>query len=219
MQIELRDFSGLDWVTMLLGLLFFLFALTRYIYPKQVQVLFGGFLNKTYFLLPREGNQVTAMRIVLAVVYVASLSLLLCYGASLYGILDFEVYPYFLVTLAIAVFLMAKRLLSLVLGFVVSEYEVLRNMEYHRNTCRAIAGVVGLLLSVLAIYVFPGAVWAFWGATAGVILTLFYYNLIVILSHYKYFLTVGFYFIVYLCTLEIAPYLLLFKYFTVRQGL
>jgi hypothetical protein len=118
-----------------------------------------------------------------------------------------------LILTIVGAFLLFRHYLSKLIATIGNFDEVVLMIDHQRNLYRAAFSVAFLTVNALLFYVFPDEPTIIYGICIVVVGFLFFYHLILIYSHRNSLVPSLFYFILYLCTLEIAPYLLLYKYF------
>ncbi|WP_262707051.1 DUF4271 domain-containing protein [Nonlabens xiamenensis] len=123
---------------------------------------------------------------------------------------------HFLIALTMAsVFLLVKIILGKLVANL-GDFETLYgSIDHQRNIYRAALGYVVLSLAVISIIVLkrnPQAIIFSLILAAAIVLL---YHIIILYQYRRQIISSAFYFILYLCALEITPYLLLYKYFMV----
>jgi len=121
---------------------------------------------------------------------------------------------FLLILTIVGAFLLFRHYLSKLIATIGNFDEVVLLIDHQRNLYRAAFSIAFLAVNAFLFYVFPDEPTLIYGICIVVVVFLFLYHLILIYSHRKILGPSLFYFILYLCTLEIAPYLLLYKYFT-----
>ncbi len=116
---------------------------------------------------------------------------------------------------AIAAFLLFRHYLSKLVATIGNFDEVILTIDHQRNLYRAAFSITFLAVNAVIFYIIPDEHDIIYSICILVVSLYFLYHLILIYSHRKSLGVSLFYFILYLCTLEIAPYLLLYKYFIV----
>ncbi|BAO55153.1 DUF4271 domain-containing protein [Nonlabens marinus] len=131
-------------------------------------------------------------------------------GSTEAGFTDF-----LLLLTTIAAFLLFRHYLSKLVATIGDFDPIILTIDHHRNLYRAAFSITFLVVNAIIFYVIPNKHDIIYGICIATLGLFFLYHLILIYSHRKSLGVSLFYFILYLCTLEIAPYLLLYKYFIV----
>lgn len=158
-----------------------------------------------YYLLQQTG----------IIIYTLGISLML-FKLYLISVDDQAGFTDFVLILTIVgAFLLFRHYLSKLIATVGNFDTIVLIIDHQRNLYRAAFSVAFIAVNALIYYVFPDDTQIIYGICIAVVSALLLYHLILIYSHRKLLGASLFYFILYLCTLEIAPYLLLYKYFIV----
>ncbi|WP_369412503.1 DUF4271 domain-containing protein [Mesonia aestuariivivens] len=110
-----------------------------------------------------------------------------------------------------------KYLIEKIIGEVFTIHRILDNYIFYKITYKNLLSFLMLPFLIMLIYkwqnsmIFAYIIFAIWGI-ANILILLKYYS-----KQQKLVLGNWFYFILYLCTLEIAPYFILYKVFTSAQ--
>lgn len=122
---------------------------------------------------------------------------------------------FILIWTAVSSFLVFRHYLLKLVSTIANFEEMITIIDHSRNLYRAVLSMVLIIAVLLIYYVFPSFKVAVWTISIIALIIVFTYHLLLTYSHRNLIFPSIFYFILYLCTLEIAPYLLLYKYFTV----
>jgi hypothetical protein len=120
---------------------------------------------------------------------------------------------FLLILTVVSAFFLFRHYFSKLIATIGNFEGVVIMIDHQRNLYRAAFSFAFLVVNAIIFYVFPYNLNVIYGICISVCALLFLYHLILIYSHRKALGSSLFYFILYLCTLEIAPYLLLYKYF------
>ena len=214
MQYIERYSESTDWITIFLTGCFILFTVVKFAYPKRFDEFILLPLNDKYFLVQGKNDELrNPFNLLLFVAQVISASLLI------FLLLDFknpelkETNPWLYVQIcsAYTIFILVKFSIEKIIGSIFSIDTIVNNYLYQKLSYRNLLGIIVFMGNLIFFYVAEPSV-AFILIFLGFLLLL---NCSALINSYKSFgkkiLSNFFYFILYLCTLEIAPYLILYK--------
>lgn len=205
------------WVMLTLGMLLLVVALIRALFPGAVVKIFGAYYDNTLLsLLGKEDRPFGAWPyLILYIVlgFAIGLFVLLCKQASLFhveGVSDWQFY--LLISGAIILLFYLKIVALNLIGSVFNIRELFRNyiLVLYLIYYNVGFGLLGFV-TILSLLPFNQAKWLVPTAlTLSAIMLVFRLgkSVIDVLRNYQFPI---FYFIIYLCTLELAPILILFK--------
>jgi hypothetical protein len=213
MNIELRHIELHDWIaiTLLLGVL--LLSITRWFSTFLITDLLSSYFKDRFIKLSKNGEDGSSLLIISSVVvYVINISLFiyLCYQNSQQHAITLN--GYILTLTAISVYILSRHFLGKLIATLCDFEELLFIIDHHRNIYRAMFAYLLIIINFIVIYGYRMNEAAFFISLITIALILFLYNLILIYTYRSFVFASIFYFILYLCTFEIAPYLLLYKY-------
>jgi len=213
MELIERSLYSNDWITIVLASCLLLLAIVKWIYGNEFHHLLSAAVSDRYIKVSRNENPNDFLRIVAVIVYIIGLSLWVLKLLQVYDIKVLNFKNFSLILTGVSIFLLVKRYLSMIIASLMGFNQILELIEYHRNTYRAVLGIFLVLLNVFIFYVFPETTALIWIASLISLVIFAAYNFIILYTYSKSLMNHAFYFILYLCTLETAPYLLLYKYF------
>ena len=214
MQYVERYTESIDWITIFLATCFILFTVTKYAYPKRFDEFVRLPLNNKYFFVHGKNDDIKhPFNVLLFVTQVISVSLFI------YLILDFydpdrlKSNPWLFVQIctAYAFFVLIKFLIEKIVGTIFNIDTIINSYLYQKLSYRNLLGIAVFVANLILFYVVePSKVFLF--IFLGILVVL---NCIALINSYKtlwkLILSNFSYFILYLCALEIAPYLILYK--------
>jgi hypothetical protein len=203
-----------DWVTLLLvGCLLFL-TLAKYLYPKRFQEFVQLPLTNKYFSLQGKNDTVEhPFNVLLFIPQAISVSLLIYLSLKTLYPSFVTVNPWLYVQLlgGYTVFVLAKYYIEKIVANVFSIDGLINNYLYQKLSYRNFLAILVFVANLLFVYVVSPSPTVLVLAVIFLVLLngialLYSYkkNTSVIFSHF-------FYFILYLCALEISPYIILYK--------
>jgi hypothetical protein len=214
MQYIERYTESIDWITIFLTGCFVLFTVVKYAYPKRFEEFVMLPINNKYYLVQGKNDDLKhPFNILLFVAQVISVSLFI------FLLLDFKSpelkgtnpWLYVQICTAYSLFIMIKFLVEKIIGSIFGIEAIVNSYLYQKLSYRNLLGIVVFIGNLIFFYVAEPSV-KFILIFLGFLLIL---NCLAMFNSYKSFgktiLANFFYFILYLCTLEIAPYLILYK--------
>ena len=132
------------------------------------------------------------------------------YG-TLYQPLEFDLLPFLKLCLAIAVVLLVKILLERLIGSLFEIESIMETYLFQKTTYKNFTGIILLLGNLVLLYALQGSKIIIYA----VITAVFIINFIGFITSFKNYQNLLnrniFYFLLYLCALEIGPYVILYK--------
>ena len=211
-----REIISYDWITILLVLCLLLYSLSRYLYPHRfLEFILLPITNK-YYLVQGKNNEIRhPFNIILFAAQVLSFSL---FFYLLFRTMNSEAtstnnWLFVQICTAYAAFVLCKYYLEKIVSVVFGIEPLFNQYLYEKLTYR----------NLLAIGVFIGNVLFFYTFEPTVQSLLVFFGILVLLNAISLFYSYKmngklifrnfFYFILYLCALEISPYFILYKLF------
>lgn len=205
-----------DWLTVLLLAVFLVLVVARKLYPQRFVDFSMLFATNKYLLLRgKEPEIIEPFNVLLFVVNVISVSLFifLFYGTYTSGIARPQIF-FLQIATGYTTFILLKFSLEKIIANILSLDEKMDYYMLYKLSYRNFLALVLLPVSIIFIYVWPPGLLAFY-ICLGVMLLL---NLVVTVGIFRknqqYIFSNWFYFILYLCALEIGPYYILYKLVT-----
>jgi len=208
MNAILRTTETSDWITLVLfgSLLFVLIAKSLY-YARFLNFVLLPFNNKYIFMYNKKERLLNRFHVLFTVFQVinTSLFLFLVYRYFIFSESNYSPYTYPTLLIALFIFTLFKIILQLTNGFIFGSKAIFTELIFKKMSYLNYGGIVLFLANVVLTYVntepkvviFTAIILFVCVNVIGWVLVLKnYQNLIA-----NYF----FYFILYLCTLEIAP--------------
>ncbi|MGJ8665637.1 MAG: DUF4271 domain-containing protein [Patiriisocius sp.] len=217
MEYEDRFINSNDWITLVIMGCIALYTLAKYLYPNRFQELLRLPLTNKYFLVHGKVDTIVhPFNIILFVAQVLSVSLFiyLFYSWQFPEKAIANKWLYVQVCTLYAVFIFAKFAIEKIIGNVLNVDSLINSYLYQKLSYRNLLGLLFFIVVVFSTYFSP---------LNGTFFIIFF-SLILLLNsialfssyktHGKLILTNFFYFILYLCALEISPYIILYKALT-----
>lgn len=215
-DISERLIASTDWATYMLLGCFVLLALAKYFYPKRFHEFSLLPLTNQYFFVHGKNDELNhPFNMMLFTVQIVCVSIFIYLVFKVFDPSEVRSnnWLFLQICTAYSVFVLIKYSLEKMVGNIFSIDEVINNYLYQKLSYRNFLGILFFAGNLFFLYIHPPTALAllFFGAA---ILAL---NAIALLYSYKKNgkLIIGnfFYFILYLCALEIAPYIILYKTF------
>ncbi|MCC8360963.1 DUF4271 domain-containing protein [Salinimicrobium sediminilitoris] len=216
-----RHAVSLDWITLLLVLVLGLLVVAKYAFTQRFAHFSMLFATDKYLLLKgKDPNLFHPFNVLLFAVNVisAGLFIFIFYISFTEGYPDRPLVVFLRIITAYTTFVLLKFSLEKILADVISVNNKMNYYLFYKLSYRNFTALVLLPISVFFLYSWEPTKLVLY-IVLGLILIL---NLITLLSVFtknrQYISSNWFYFILYLCALEIGPYYILYKLVTKFQG-
>jgi hypothetical protein len=210
----LRNIENIDWVTLLIfGSLLLIVIAKSTFYNRFMNFIILPFNNKYIFLYNKKDKLMNWFHIFLTIFQVINFSLFLYLSWKIFfGSLEdssFNSYVFPIILGSLLVFLIAKVFLQLGNGFVFNSNKKIGELIFRKLSYLNHSGLVMLLANITLSYIFIGSKNVVYVAVF-LILLINVIGWITLLRNQQKFITNNFiYFILYLCALEIAPWVII----------
>lgn len=214
MQYIERHIDSMDWVTIILVACLLLITTVKYLYPKEFQQFITLPISDKYFLVQGKSEKIIHLfNILLFVVQVLSVSLFIY---LFFKVLKPEwivenKYLFIQICTGYSVFVFIKYFIEKIIGTAFSLDTLINTYLFQKLSYRNLIALLIYCINLTLFYVIePNAILLFILIAVIVLLngiSLFYSyktNRNLIINNF-------FYFILYLCALEISPYFILYK--------
>jgi hypothetical protein len=207
-----------DWAAFLFILCFAIIAITKSLYENRfgdfMNLLFSDKYNKMY----RDGNQLTSgFTISLFFTQVLSLAFFIQLSMNLYGYASkTDLILYIQIITVLVFFIISKYLVEKIIATAFNIEEFVEQFNMQKVTYRTYIGLIIMPINLILFY-YDTISRIFLLIIIAIVLFLNIITyLISIKKHQNFIFGNLFYFILYLCTLEIAPYF--FMYYLIAKG-
>lgn len=214
MEYTERAILSQDWITLLLVGCLVLLALARQLFPRRFEEFILLPVTNKYFLVQGKDNEIThPFNLMLFGVQIISISLFiyLVFQQLRPEITQTQPWLFVQISTGYAVLVGAKYCVEKIIGVVFSMESLLNSYLYQKLSYRNVIGLLFLVLNTIFFFIFTPTPSLLLGCVAVVVVV----NCIALFSSYKsnrnLLIRHFFYFILYLCALEISPYLILYK--------
>lgn len=207
----IRDYILFDGFTIIILLNIIIVTIAKALNNSKFKQFIFIYLNNSFLKFNTNNNSfLSSFNSLLNINYIISLSVYISIiiSYSSYGINNnFEISIFFKTLLVVIVFVYAKYLIELLVGWAFSISKFIVTFNLQKNNFNKLIGIIIILLNSLAIYSFPNSM-TFIKMSIFFVISLYLIGLYkVIRLNDNLILSNMFYFILYLCTLEIVPIL------------
>lgn len=208
-----------DWITIVILIIFALFAIAKFLNSERFSSLFSLLYSRNYLVRYQKQSPllINSFHISFAIIQILTFSIAIFISVKAFNTVARELEFSYFISILTGVFIIfvlrffVGKLLAVVFDKEKEfEYITYLKLSYLSNFCLFIFPF--LIFAIYAKYESTG--FALFVLVFSSLLLLFYYGLI-INNNQKLILKRLFYFILYLCALEIAPIILLYKLFIV----
>ena len=207
----IRDYILFDGFTIIILLNIIIVTIAKTLNNSKFKQFLLIYLNNSFLKFSSNDNSfLSSFNSLLNVNYIISLSVYISILISynLHGFNNnFEISIFFTTLIFIIAFIYTKYLIEILIGWAFNIRKFVVSFNLQKNSFNKLIGIIMILLNSLAIYSFPNSV------------TFTKISIFLVISHYlvglykvirlndNLILSNMFYFILYLCTLEIVPVL------------
>ena len=216
MDFSERLIDSTDWATYMLLLCFVLLSLAKYFYPKRFHEFSLLPLTNQYFFVHGKNDELNhPFNMMLFVVQIVCVSIFVYLLFEVLNPTEIQQNKWLFLQIctAYSVFILVKFSMEKIVANIFSMDAVINNYLYQKLSYRNFLGILVFAGNLFFLYVYPPTTLALF-IFGGSLLML---NVIALLYSYKkngkLILSNFFYFILYLCALEISPYIILYKTF------
>jgi len=214
--LQPRDIGSKDWATLLFVLSFVLIAVTRGIFENRFIDFSRLAYSDKYIKIYRDGgNLLNWFTIALFVVQVISFAFFIQLSLSFFKIVEkTDWISYIQIITLLGIFILSKYLIekTIATSFNIEEFSEQFNLQ--KVSYRTYIGLCILPLNVILFYNETPIDFLIYFTIAAILLINVYTYLVSLKIYQNLIIGKLFYFILYLCALEIAPYYFMYYLFT-----
>jgi hypothetical protein len=212
----LRTPESLDWITLIIfgSLLFVLIAKSLY-YVRFLNFIVLPFNNKYIFMYNKKERLLNWFHVLFTIFQVINTALFLFFVLKNLISSSTTQYPFLYPLLLVGcfIFLLLKTVLQITNGFIFESHSVFSEIIFKKTSYLNYGGILFFLANILLAYVNVSPNLVIFTAIF-LFLSINVIGWILVLKNYQnFFANYFFYFILYLCTLEIAPLVILGSFF------
>jgi len=218
-QATERVIYSKDWITIVFTIIFILFALAKSNNNKRFTKLFPLLISKNYLVIYAKQAPIllNTFHIFFAIIQLFIFSLIIFIGVKTKNSIakEFEITFFINILTSVFIFIVIRYFIEKILAVIFEkenehEYFTYIKMSYLSNFC-----LLSFPLLLLTLYIdIDSSILAYLVLIFSLFILLFYYVMIVI-NNQKLIFRKLFYFILYICALEIAPLIFLYKLFII----
>ena len=211
-----RAASGKDWATILFVLCFALIAINKTVSGNRfTEFIRLGYSDKYMKIYKDSGNILGGFTISFFVVQLISFTFLIQFLLSYYGLAEKTSWVTFIQILTfITFFILSKYLIEKIIATSFNIEEFSETFNLHKVSYRAYIGLILLPVNIILFYNNDPQPFVIYTILAFIFIGNIISYSISLRLHQNLILSKLFYFILYLCTLEIAPYYFMYYWFT-----
>lgn len=214
MEFILREISSTNWLTILIVAGLFLLATAKTVNAVRFSDFMMLLTNNKYILSSQKVNKLSSLfNVILLLFQIISVSVFiyLCFKVFKWQVAASEITLYVKIVILYTVIVVCKLLVEKIIATIFSIDPIIDLYLFYKVSYRNYLGVLLLPVNILFIYGLQGSKITF----VVLLVSLISINIIMLFSFYRknqnIILNHIFYFILYLCALEIAPYFVLYK--------
>ena len=207
----LRDYILFDGFTIIILLNIIIVTIAKTLNNSKFKQFLFLYLNNSFLKFSSKNNSfLSSFNSLLNINYIISLSVYISilFSFNLYGFNNnFEISIFLTTFLVLVAFIYMKFLIEILIGWAFNINKFIISFNLQKNSFNKLIGLIMILLNSLAIYSFPNSI-------TFIKISIFFVILLYLIGLYKVIrlndnliLSNMFYFILYLCTLEIVPIL------------
>ena len=215
MEAELRFIEQRDWITIIIFASILLVVISKQLFQNRfLNFIILPFNNKYVTLYSKKDKMLHGFHILMTIFQFLNTSLYIYLSYHvLYKSSDFSgLLIYAMILGLIVLFFVSKILIQLANGFVFSSIRLITDFIYKKLTYLNYSGLVMLITNIILTYILPDSKMVVFSSLF-LILLINCIGLITILKNHQMLISgYFFYFILYLCALEIAPLIFIANY-------
>ncbi|MET7029862.1 DUF4271 domain-containing protein [Sediminicola luteus] len=216
MEPTLRLIDTADWITLvLLTSIFFVVIGKSFFYNRFINFIILPFNNKYVIMYNKKDRLINWFHIFLTLFQLFNFALFIYLARRILFQLDNSAYPfiYVLILGMLALFLLVKVVLQLFNAFIFNITSTISELIFKKLTYLNYSGIVMFLANVILTYALNDSKTVIYISITLVLIINLIGWVTVIRNHQFYITSNIFYFILYLCALEIAPFVIIGSYF------
>lgn len=215
MEIIYRNVDSLDWVTLLIFISLILLALGKYLFKGMFSnFIILPFNNKYVTLYNKKGKLFNWFHLLLTFFQLINFSLFIFLAKNILSSQNIDSYPifFFLVLGILIIYLLLKIGIQMANGFVFNANELVSGLIFNKISYFNYSSCIAFLANVILTYVLKDSKPVVY-LSIFCILFINGIGLVNALRNHQKLISINiFYFILYLCALEIAPLVLIGSY-------
>ena len=210
-----KTITSLDWMTLTLFMALVVLALGKYLYHRKFLNFIILPFNDKYILLHNKKGQFSHwFHLLLTVFQLINLSLFIFLASKTFDLIPYEknITTYFIILGALTLFELVKFLLQMLTGIVFNSSSLIGGLVFSKVSYLNYSSIAMAIANILLIYITTDSKTIIYVAISVIILINGIGGIKLLKNHQKALFPYFMYFILYLCTLEIAPLVLIGSY-------
>ncbi|WP_299225479.1 DUF4271 domain-containing protein [uncultured Psychroserpens sp.] len=209
----LREIVSNDWFTAFLVIALGLVSLSKFLFAHRFKDFISVIGNTKYLkIYMRDQKFIDGFDALLFLNLIISLSIFSFIAYSTFTEpSEFDLILFFKVVFGVGVLILIKTLLERLIGSIFEIDALIDSYIFQKTTYKNYAGFILLPINCLLIYTIDATKPILYASISLIVLINFIGFISSFKNHQKLLLNNIFYFILYLCALEIGPYLILYK--------
>ena len=215
MEPILRNIVDIDWITILIFLsLLFVVLAKGVFYTRFLNFIILPFNNKYIFMYNKKEKLLNWFNLFFGLFLIINLSLFLYLGMELWfgSAASSAIVVFPLIMGSIVLFLFIKLALQLGNALIFGIQKTITEVIFKKLSYFNYSGLIMFVANVVLTYIAIGSKVVFYVAILLILLVNVIGWITILRNHQKYITSNFFYFILYLCALEIAPFVLIGSY-------
>ncbi|WP_047416839.1 DUF4271 domain-containing protein [Cellulophaga sp. Hel_I_12] len=212
----LRTLEDIDWITIILGCsVLFLVIAKQLFYSRFTNFMILPFNNKYIFMYNKKEKLLHWFTILLSIFQILNFALFIYLLSDIFPSRSSSQVPYLFYSIIgfLLIFFISKVLLQLANGLIFNISDIISEYLFKKISYLNYSGLVMFMANILLTYVLKDSKAVVY-VSGFLILLINTIGLVIVLrNHQKLIANNFFYFILYLCTLEITPLVLIGDYF------
>ncbi|PKA97919.1 uncharacterized protein DUF4271 [Flavobacteriaceae bacterium MAR_2009_75] len=215
MEPILRTSGVADWITILLiSSLVFLVLAKRLFYHRFLNFIILPFNNKYIFMYNKKEKLVNWFHIFFTIFQTINFALFVYLSRKLLIASPHDEYPFMFPVIlgCILFFILIKMGLQLGNGFIFGSNKTISELIFKKLSYLNYSGLVMFIANLLVVYVVKNSIVIVYASIFIILLINIIGWVTVLRNHQKFITNYFFYFILYLCALEISPFIIIGSY-------
>ena len=210
-----KTINTVDWITIVLftSVLFLVIAKSLF-YGRFLNFIILPFNNKYLFMYNKKDKLLNWFHVFFTIFQLLNYSLFLYLVKDILFATEHTAYPYVYAIILgfLILFLLIKILLQMGNGFVFNNSKIISEFIFKKLSYFNYSALIVFLANIMLTYVVEGSKTVVFTSIFLIILINAVGWYMIIKNHQKYITSHFFYFILYLCALEIAPFVIIVNY-------
>ncbi|MEO9892170.1 DUF4271 domain-containing protein [Aurantibacter sp.] len=210
-----RATYNLDWITILIfSSIVFLVIAKSLFYSRFLNFIILPFNNKYIFMYNKKDKLLNWFHVFFSVFQVVNFSIFAYFTWSILGNQQVSTSPFFypIILAAVFLFLIIKVFIQMSSGFIFGSAKTISELIFKKLSYLNYSGLIMLVANVILAYIFKNSEIVVYITIALVFLINAIGWATALQNHQKFLANNFFYFILYLCALEIAPLIIIGSY-------